>query len=197
MKQKVIGNDVTADGKELIIITGPNQGGKTTFLRSVGLAQLMMQAGMFVPADYFAANLSPGVYTHFKREEDKTMERGQFEQELKRMSAIVDLVKPHSLVLLNESFSSTNEREGSEVARQVVSALVESGIKVFFVTHLYEFASAYQKKGTKNLLFLRAERLPDGSRTFKLKQGDPLDTSFGVDLYSRIFIPAGESARQA
>jgi len=187
MKRKVVGNDVTADGKDLVIITGPNQGGKTTFLRSVGLAQLMMQAGMFVPAESFSANLCSGIFTHFKREEEKTMERGKFEEELKRMSDIVDLVKPNSLVLLNESFASTNEREGSEIAKEVVNALVEAGVKVFFVTHLYEFAYHAYEHRSQGVLFLRAERLPDGTRTFKVKEGDPLETSYGMDLYNRIF----------
>jgi len=191
MKQKVVGNDVAADGKELVIITGPNQGGKTTFLRSIGLAQLMLQAGMFVPAESFSANLCSGLFTHFKREEDKTMKRGQFEEELKRMSVIVDLVRPTGLILLNESFASTNEREGSEIARQIVSALLERGIRVFYVTHLYELASSFREEKKGNVLFLRAERLPDGRRTFKVREGDPLETSYGVDLYGRIFATEG------
>jgi len=192
MKRKVVGNDVSADGKDVVIITGPNQGGKTTFLRSVGLAQLMMQAGMFVPAESFSAHLCSGLFTHFKREEDKTMERGKFEEELKRMSAIVDLVKPDGLILLNESFASTNEREGSEIAREVVRALREAGVKVFYVTHLWEFARLVQEEGAKSVLFLRAERLPDGRRTFRIKEGAPLDTSYGMDLYARIFAADGQ-----
>ena len=53
LDQRVVGNDANADNKDLVIVTGANQGGKSTFLRSVGLAQLMMQCGMFVPADSF------------------------------------------------------------------------------------------------------------------------------------------------
>mgnify|MGYP001098189083 CR=1 FL=1 len=191
MKRKVVGNDVAADEKNLVIITGPNQGGKTTFLRSVGLAQMMMQAGMFVPAESFSANLCSGLFTHFKREEDKTMERGKFEEELERMSAIVDLVKPNGFILLNESFASTNEREGSEIAGEVISALSEVGTKVFYVTHLYEFACRAYEQRAQNVLFLRAERLPDGKRTFKVKEGSPLETSYGVDLYAGIFAAEG------
>jgi len=187
MKQKVVGNNVTADGKSLVIITGPNQGGKTTFLRSIGSAQLMMQCGMFVPAESFSANLWTGLFTHFKRAEDKTMESGKFQEELKRMSAIVDCLTPNALILCNESFAATNEREGSEIACQIVSALLEKRIKVFYVTHLYEFAHRFYEKEMANTLFLRAERLPSGKRTFKLREGEPLETSYGADLYHRIF----------
>ena len=191
MKRKVVGNDVTADGKHLVIITGPNQGGKTTFLRSVGQAQVMMQSGMFVPAESFCANVCSGVFTHFKREEDRTMKSGKFEEELKRMSAMVDLIRPNGLVLLNESFASTNEREGSEIARDVVSSLLQAGIKVFYVTHMHEFARRVREQGAKNVLFLRAERLPDGTRSFKVREGEPLETSYGLDLYARIFNAGG------
>ena len=88
--RKVVGNDVNADDRLLVIITGANQGGKSTFLRSVGLAQLMMQCGMFVPAEAFCASVCDGLFTHYKREEDATMTSGKFDEELKRMSEIVD-----------------------------------------------------------------------------------------------------------
>lgn len=196
MGKRVMGNDISADGKSLVVITGPNRGGKTTFLRSVGLAQLMMQSGMFVAAESFLANLCTGLFTHFKREEDKTMESGKFEEELKRMSAIVDYIKPNALILLNESFAATNEREGSEIARQIVSALIEKRIKVFYVTFLHEFARHFYERAADNTVFLRAERLPDGTRTFRLKEARPLETSYGIDLYRKIFQPARVSSEE-
>lgn len=187
MKQTVVGNSVNADNKDLLIITGANQGGKSTFLRSIGLAQLMMQCGMFVPAESFCANLCEGLFSHYKREEDKTMKSGKFEEELGRMSDIADLVRSNSLILFNESFAATNEREGSEIAGQIVRALLQKGVKVFFVTHQYEFAHGFYEKKLKNALFLRAERQTDGERTFKLSEGEPLQTSYGEDLYRTIF----------
>jgi MutS domain V len=186
-EKRVVGNDLNADGKRLAIITGANQGGKSTFLRSIGLAQLMMQCGMFVPAESFCANLCDGLFTHFKREEDVTMKSGKLDEELARMSEIVDLLAPNTMVLFNESFAATNEREGSEIARQIVSALLERRIKIFFVTHLYEFARSCYEQQIDNSIFLRAERRPDGTRTFKLLEGEPLQTSYGQDLYTRIF----------
>lgn len=187
MGNGVVGNDVSAEGKPLVLITGPNKGGKTTFLRSVGQAYLMMQSGMFVPAESLSASLCSGLFTHFKREEDGTMESGKFDEELSRMSTIVDHLTPHAILLLNESFAATNEREGSQIAWQIVDALLEKGLRVFYVTHLYEFARrCYEEEGEK-ILFLRAERLPDGTRTFRLKEAHPMETSHGMDLYRRIF----------
>ncbi len=184
----VVGNDASGDGKNLVIITGANQGGKSTFLRSIGLAQLMMQAGMFVAAKSFSANLCTAAFTHYKREEDTAMESGKFDEELSRMSRIADHVTPDSLLLFNESFAATNEREGSEIARQIVTALLEGRNKVFFVTHLYSFAGTFVEAAKESTLFLRAQRLEDGTRTFKLEEAEPLETSFGEDLYDRIFV---------
>jgi hypothetical protein len=187
MKRSVVSNDVAADDKDLVIITGANQGGKSTFLRSVGLAQVMMQCGMFVAAEAFRATICDAVFTHYRREEDEAMRSGKFDEELARMSQIVDHITPRSLILFNESFAATNVREGSEIGRQIVTALLEKGIGIFFVTHLYEFAHDFHEKNLGNVIFLRADRQGDGVRTFKLREGEPLDTSFGEDLYKKIF----------
>jgi MutS domain V len=186
-EEKVVSNTIDADGKNIVIITGANQGGKSSFLRSIGLAQLMMQSGMFVAAESFAGELCAGLFTHYKREEDATKKSGKLDEELGRMSDIVAAVVPNSIVLFNESFGSTNEREGSEIARQIVAALVERHIKVFFVTHLYEFAHGLFENKREDSIFLRAERRTDGTRTFKLVEGEPLETSFGEDLYAKVF----------
>jgi hypothetical protein len=187
VKERVVGNDVRADDKSLVMITGANRGGKSTFLRGIGLAQLMMQCGMFVPAESFRANVCDGIFTHYKREEDSSMKSGKLDEELGRMSAIVDNMTPNSIVLLNESFASTNEKEGSEIARQIVRALLETGIKVIYVTHLFDLAQGLYLAKMDGALFLRAERLADGRRTFRLVEGEPLPTSYGEDLYRRIF----------
>ncbi len=196
--QNVVGNDLYADGIGLVIITGANQGGKSTFLRGLGLAQLMMQCGMFVTAESFRADTCRGLFTHYKREEDTTMSSGKFDEELDRISRIVDMITPHSMVLFNESFAATNELEGSEIARQIVCALLESHVRIVFVTHLYAFANRFWEEKMDSILFLRAQRESDGVRPFKLRPGRPLQTSYGVDLYEQIFDAAisqhGETA---
>jgi hypothetical protein len=187
LEARAVGNDVDADGKWLVMITGANQGGKSTFLRSVGLAQLMMQCGMFVPAESFRANICSGVFTHYKREEDAAMKGGKLDEELSRMAEIASRITPHGMVLCNESFASTNEREGAEIARQIVRALTEARIKVLYVTHLFDLAHGFYREQQGSALFLRAERQSEGRRTFKLREGEPLPTSHGEDLYERIF----------
>jgi MutS domain V len=191
---EVIGNDVAAGGRQLIMITGANQGGKSTFLRSLGQAQLMMQAGLFVAAESFEGSVCSGIFTHFKREEDATMEKGKLDEELDRMSVITGRITPGALLLCNESFASTNEREGSEIARQIIRALTEAGIRVGYVTHLYDLAESCHAQNANKALFLRAQRRPDGHRTYRLPEGEPLPTSYGEDLYRQVFGPAYERA---
>jgi DNA mismatch repair ATPase MutS len=187
VKHKVVGNELRADDKDLVIITGANQGGKSTFLRSIGLTQLMMQCGMFAPAESLCANTCDALFTHYKREEDATMTSGKLDEELSRMSDIVNHMTPDSMLLFNESFAATNEREGSEIARQIVSALVEKRVKVFFVTHLYTFAHGFYEKDMADALFLQAERQANGERTYKLVEAEPSQTSYGKDLYNKVF----------
>ena len=91
------------------------------------------------------------------------------------------------MLLFNESFAATNEREGSEIATQIVRALLEKGMKVFYVTHLYEFARGFFDEKIDDAMFLRPERQADGTRTFRLIKGEPLETSYGEDLYRQVF----------
>ncbi len=179
-------NDLAADGRKLVMITGANSGGKTTLLRAIGLAQLMMQCGMDVCATSYRASVCNGLFTHFAREEDHSMEHGRFDEELSRMRTIAERLSPGAMVLFNEPFAGTGESEGSVIAHEVVRALVGSGIRVVFVTHLYDLAARLFLENPASALFLRAERRDDGVRTFKVREGAPLPTSYGTDLYERI-----------
>jgi hypothetical protein len=188
--RRMVGNDVSADGSVLLLVTGANQGGKSTFLRSLGAAQLLMQAGMFVPAQSFSASVCRGIFSHYKREEDAALESGKLDEELGRMSAMVDRMTSGALFLSNESFSVTTEREASEIARQIMTALADRAVRVVCVTHLYAFAASLHDAGRRDFHFLRAERSGDGVRTFRLVPGAPQRTSYGKDLFQAIF--AGE-----
>ncbi len=186
----VVGNTDDLDGKTLLVVTGANQGGKSTFLRSLGLAQVMMQCGMIVPAAKFKSGLFPKIFTHFTRREDSAMNSGKLDEELKRMGRIIEEVTPGSLVLLNESFATTTEKDGSAIAYDIIRALKESGVKVMTVTHLMSFARRmFEESGgaeSKDSVFLSAERLENGARTFRMIRHEPMLSSFGLELYDKI-----------
>jgi DNA mismatch repair ATPase MutS len=183
----IVRNDLDGNGKNLFVITGTNRGGKSTFLKSIGQAQLMMQAGMFVASEYFSGSIVTGLFTHFKHEEDKTMERGKFDDELSTMDQIAGHIRKNGLILFNESFSSTNTREGADVAMGITDALLENNIRIFFVSHLFEFASAVMEQANGSSIFLIAERKDTGEHTYKIIEGKPSSTGYGMDLYRKIF----------
>lgn len=187
-KKIPVQNDMDANGKTLFVITGANQGGKSTFLRSIALAHLLMQCGLFVPAHNFCSAACCQMFTHFTREEDVSMNSGKLDEELLRMNEIITNIAPGSILLMNESFSTTTERDGSKIASDIIAALIGSGIRVFFVTHLFEFAITLYNQNLVNVLFLRAGREDDGNRSYIVSPGAPLKTSFGVDLFNRMLI---------
>lgn len=181
-----IGNDCDVDGKRLLVVTGANQGGKSTFLRSVGIAQVMMQCGMPVCAKAFVSGIFPHLFTHFTRREDSAMNSGRLDEELGRIDRIIRHLGDGSMVLLNESFATTTEEEGSGIADDVIRAMLEAGVKVLTVTHLLAFARKMYERQLQEAAFLTAQRREDGTRTFKMIAGAPELTSFGLDLYDEL-----------
>ena len=183
-KKMAVSNELNAADKKLFIITGANQGGKSTYLRSIGIAQILMQCGLFVPANFYRGNVCDSIYTHFTREEDISMNSGKLDEELKRMNDIVNNITSDSLLLLNEPFATTTEREGSRIAMDIIAALFEHHVKILLVTHLFELSNFIYNQNLQKAIFLRAERNQNGSRSFCIKVGEPLETSYGEDLFN-------------
>lgn len=130
--------DLSAD-TDGMIVRGGNGTGKTVFLRSVGTAQLLAQAGLPVCADSARVAIRRGVYTHFSSAEEDFIAgdtAGRFEGEVRAVSAIIDVLTPGSLLLLNETFQTTSYAEGAEAMAGILSILPALGTKYIFVTHL-------------------------------------------------------------
>lgn len=145
LSAEIVVNDVDLGPEgRVAILTGPNQGGKTTYIQALGLAQILAQSGMFAPARQ--ARLSPveGIYTHYPLEERLELGTGRFGDEARRLGEIFDRLTPHSLVLLNESLFSTNPGESLYLAQDVVRVLVQVGCRAVFITHLHELAASIE-----------------------------------------------------
>lgn len=184
------------DGR-ILILTGPNQGGKTTFTQAVGLAQVMFQAGLYVPAE--AAVISPvdGIYTHFAAEERPEQEAGRLGEEARRLHKIFGQATSQSLVLLNESLSSTAANESLYIARDVVRVLRRLGARVVFATHLHDLAAGCEvlnaeTPGTSRIISVvsrvSVEQGENGQvvrRTYRIEPGPPMSKSYAVELAAR------------
>ena len=114
------------------------------------------------------------------------MKGGKLDEELARMSATLSDVEPGCVLLCNEPFASTNEREGSDIGRQVFVPLARAGVKVLIVTHLFDLAESLHANDLDNVLFLRAPaRAAPGPSG--LVEGPPERTAYGEDVYAKIF----------
>ncbi len=182
---EVVGNDIDPGVRTGMVLTGANSGGKSTLLRAIGCAQLMAQAGMFCPAKSWAVQPASTIFTHFAREEDTAMVGGRFFDELKRLSTIVDQTRPGGWILMNETFSGTNESEAADLGADLIDALGQRKIATFLVTHNFDLAGRLVDQDP-GIVSLRAQRLDSGQRTFRLLPAEPLPTSFGRDIYDRI-----------
>jgi DNA mismatch repair ATPase MutS len=177
--------DSDVDGSFAILITGANRGGKTTFLKAIGQALLLTRAGLFVPAESFIIPTPGAIYTHFLREEERRMSYGKFEDEIRRFRSVVDSLKRGDYILMDESFSSTNPVEASIVAENIVSALVDSGINVAYITFLHDFIYRFTNRYSKKTVLLVPERLKDGTRTFRLVRGF-IQPGYAMELWRKI-----------
>jgi hypothetical protein len=124
------------------------------------------------------------VFTHFPRGEEKTMSYGKFEEEVARFENILTDIRKGDYVLMDESFSSTNHVEASLVAYDVVSALVNSGIFVWYVTFLYDFIRKFLDRDSEHSVLLTPQLLPNGKRSFKLIKGY-LTPGYALDLWKK------------
>jgi DNA mismatch repair protein MutS len=189
---RIVTNDVHLgeDGR-ICILTGPNQGGKTTYTQMVGLCQILAQAGVWVPAAW--ARISPvdNIYTHYPVEEQVARGTGRFGDEAQRLSVIFARGTRHSLVLLNESLASTNPGESLYIAQDIVRVLRRLGARAIFATHLHELAADLaalnaSTAGDSLIVSLVASRreTPEESprRSYKIVPGPPLGRSYAQEI---------------
>lgn len=133
----IVTNEVVLD--KSILARGDNNCGKTSFLRSVGCAVLFAQNGLFVCAKTMKTSIRGAIFSHFSSAEKDFSEgdaAGRFEGEVKEIAAIMDEIRPYSLVLLNETFQTTAYREGAEGMRDILAVFPKIKCKYIFVTHM-------------------------------------------------------------
>jgi DNA mismatch repair protein MutS len=138
----VIASDLAMDEAErLVVVTGPNQGGKTTFARAIGQLVHLASVGVPVPATAARVRLVDAVHTLFARAEDPSELTGRLEAELVRARAILDVLRPDSVVILNDAFNSTTADDALALDRELLHEIRGVGATAVVVTFLGELAS--------------------------------------------------------
>ncbi len=183
--ETIVLNDLrfTAD-QRFFVLTGPNQGGKTTFTQAVGLVHLFAQTGIFVPAGNATIAPADVLDTHFPTAEHGSLETGRLSDEASRLSEIVDNITHDSLILLNESFASTSPHEAVSLAGELLKVLAEVGVRGIFATHLHELALNTEDFG-RCIAPLTAEAVitdDSAKRTYRVREGTPSGSSFARDI---------------
>lgn len=198
LSELIITNDLqfNEDGR-IFILTGPNRGGKTTYTVALGLAQVLFQAGLYVPAQ--SATMSPvdGIYTHFATVEDPRLEAGRLGEESIRLNKVFQYATRNSLILLNETFSSTSSVESVILCKDVVRVLRLMGVRAIFATHLHELAADTDEinreiGGDSKIISMVSQvdlEIDDEGerhrRTYRILPGPPVGSSYAREIAAR------------
>jgi DNA mismatch repair protein MutS2 len=134
--------DLTTDRSDTtLLVTGPNSGGKTRLLQSIGLAQLLAQSGLCVPARFARMTLAPALVVSLIQQTRVDQSEGRLGMELMRIRTLFEQLPPSAVVILDELCSGTNPSEGEEIFELVVRMLARLRPQAFITTHFLQFAA--------------------------------------------------------
>ncbi|MCR5798515.1 MAG: hypothetical protein K6G69_00395 [Lachnospiraceae bacterium] len=182
----IIKNDFAfKEDERLFILTGPNRGGKTILSQAVGLSLLMAAQGLFVTADSYEGFVFDQIFTHFPADEQETLGYGRLGEEAIRIKNIVKNADDHSLLLLNETYSSTYSTDGAYLAEDLIRLLKNKNIPMIYNTHLLELAHKTDLmdkwEGISKVVSITME-LKDNVNTFRLLRDVPDDNSHARNI---------------
>ncbi|MBQ8922392.1 MAG: DNA mismatch repair protein [Oscillospiraceae bacterium] len=183
---EIVCNDLVFDPQHTVyILTGANRGGKTTVTQAIGQLFVLAQGGIFVPAAKFAYAPADCICTHFPADEEKTMDLGRLGEECVRFREMYAGCTASSLMLLNETFSTTSFEEGFYIARDSVRALLKKRVRTVYNTHMHKLAAeapamtAEAEGAGAASLTVQSE---NGARSFKIAVAPPEGMSYARDI---------------
>lgn len=180
---QAVANDLSFDEeKRVYLLTGANRGGKTTVTQAVGQLFLMAQGGIYVPAKSFVFDPVDRMLTHFPADEDKTLDLGRLGEECQRFRDLYAEATPRSLMLLNETFSTTSFEEGYYIAVDAVRAILKKDTRTIYNTHMHKLAqdldTAINPEGAVGKAVSLVAETREGQSTFRVRIAPPEGKSY-------------------
>ena len=189
IEDEIVTNDLTFDDEARIyVLTGPNRGGKSVITVALGAAQAFCQLGLPVPAESAVISVTDGIFTHFPEGADDTIDKGRLGEECARLREIFDAVTPDSLILLDESLSSTGAYEATYIASEILTAFAAMRCRGIFSTHLHELAANIAEINSRSAerggikLDTLVAGMEEGQRSFKIYRAKPDGKSYARDI---------------
>ncbi|MDY3785740.1 MAG: hypothetical protein SOZ78_08020 [Eubacteriales bacterium] len=201
VSDEIIANDLVFDENATIyVLTGPNRGGKSVITCALGISQAMFQLGLYVPAKRLEISPVDGIFTHFPTGADDTIDKGRLGEECARLGDIFDRISDKSLVLLDESLSSTGSYEASYIAAEVLAGLAKVGCRCLFSTHLHELAAEIDDINSRSEGAAKIDSLvagiESGKRSFKIYRTHPDGKSYARDIAEKYGLTYNEIVKR-
>ncbi len=186
---EIVTNDFSFDDRARIyVLTGPNRGGKSVITVAVGASQALCQLGLPVPASSASISVADGIFTHFPEGADDTIDKGRLGEECARLKEIFDAVTPDSMILLDESLSSTGAYEATYIASEILSGFAALRCRGIFSTHLHDLAAGISDINARSLesggikIDTLVAGIEEGRRSFKIYRAKPDGKSYAKDI---------------
>ena len=180
-EKEVVPNDFGyEEGEKFFVLTGPNQGGKTTFARSLGQLVYLAQMGLDVPAESANVHFFPDIQTHFSVEESVETGRGKLKEELVRLAPMMEQHKQGTFVVINELFTTAASYDAEIMGRNVLEHFIALGCMGIYVTHLRELCSAGD-----GVVSLKATLDDHRVQTFRIERGEADDTACAENVVNK------------
>lgn len=200
LKNKIITNDCRMDDDgRFFVLTGANNGGKTTYTRAIGIVQVMAQAGIYVPCSSCEISPVDFIFTHFPKEEEVGLNTSRFTQECKQFKVTVDNATRHSMLLLNESIQSTTPTECVYIATELTKIFRCIGVRGVYATHLLDLARNLDNlnsevDGDTRLVSIvtTVDTTEDNKRLYKIIRSAPQEFGYAKTIYAKFGVSFDE-----